>query len=53
MYVDEMKHFVECLAEGRSTTLPIPDAAALMQVVFAAKESSAQGRVVSIGKAAR
>ncbi len=50
MYVDEMKHFVECRAEGRPTTLPIPDAASLMKVVFAAKESSAQGMVISIGK---
>lgn len=53
MYVDEMKHFLNCLVEHRPTTLPIPDAAALMQVVFAAKESSAQGKVVSVGKAAQ
>lgn len=52
MYVDEMKHFLECLAEQRPTTLPIPEAAALMQVVFAAKDSSAQGKMISVGAAA-
>jgi predicted dehydrogenase len=52
MYVDEMKHFLECLAEQRPTTLPIPEAAALMQVVFAAKDSSAQGKAISVGTAA-
>jgi len=52
MYVDEMKHFLDCLAERRPTTLPIPEAAALMQVVFAAKDSSAQGKMISVGAAA-
>ncbi len=49
MYVDEMKHFLDCLAEQRPTTLPIPEAAALMQIVFAAKDSSAQGKMISVG----
>jgi predicted dehydrogenase len=48
MYVDEMKHFVDCLKQKRRTVLPIPEAAALMQVVFAAKASSAQGKMVSV-----
>jgi predicted dehydrogenase len=52
MYVDEMRHFLECLADQRPTTLPIPEAAALMQVVFAAKDSSAQGKMISVGAAA-
>jgi predicted dehydrogenase len=53
MYVDEMKHFLDCLAERRPTTLPIPEAATLMQVVFAAKDSSAQGKMISVGAAVR
>jgi predicted dehydrogenase len=52
MYIDEMKHFLECLAEQRPTTLPIPEAAALMQVVFAAKDSSAQRKMISVRTAA-
>jgi len=49
MYVDEMKHFLECLRENRTTTLPIPEAAALMQVVFAAKTSAAQEKTIVVG----
>ncbi len=52
MYLDEMKHFLECLKEGRPTILPIPEAAALMSVVFAAKESSAQGKAITVNEAA-
>jgi predicted dehydrogenase len=46
MYVDEMKHFLGCLADGRPTMLPIPEAAALMRVVFAAKVSAEQGKTI-------
>jgi predicted dehydrogenase len=52
MYVDEMKHFLECLVEQRPATLPIPEAAAVMQVVFAAKDSSALGKMISVGATA-
>jgi predicted dehydrogenase len=52
MYVDEMKHFLECLAEHRATTLPISDAVSVMRVVFAAKESSEQEKMVPVGGAA-
>jgi len=49
MYVDEMKHFLECLRERRPTMLPIAEAVALMRVVFAAKASSEQGKMVVVG----
>jgi len=49
MYVDEMKHFLECLAEHRATTLPISEAVNVMRVVFAAKESSEQEKMVAVG----
>jgi len=48
MYVDEMKHFLECVEHKRPTALPMPEAAALMQVVFAAKTSSQMGRMVNV-----
>lgn len=51
MYVDEMKHFLECLVENRPTTLPIPEAAAVMRIVFAAKTSSEQSKMVAVGEA--
>ena len=51
MYVDEMKHFLDCLAEQRATTLPIPEAAAVMRIVFAAKTSSQQGKTVAVAEA--
>jgi predicted dehydrogenase len=45
MYVDEMKHFIECVASGRPTMLPVPEAVAVMQIAFAAKTSAREGRV--------
>jgi predicted dehydrogenase len=47
MYVDEMKHFIDCVAAGRPTALPIPEAMAVMQIAFAAKTSAREGRVVA------
>ncbi|HUA13871.1 MAG TPA: Gfo/Idh/MocA family oxidoreductase [Verrucomicrobiae bacterium] len=49
MYIDEMNHFLTCLRENRPPTLPIPDAASLMQVVFAARSSSEQGKMIDVG----
>lgn len=48
MYVDEMQHFLDCLGAGSLTMLPIPEAAALMQIVFAAKVSSQQGKMIAV-----
>lgn len=48
MYVDEMKHFVNCVNEGKASVLPIPDAAALMRVLFAAKKSAREKKMVSV-----
>jgi predicted dehydrogenase len=46
MYVDEMKHFIDCVASGSPTALPIPEATAVMQIALAAKTSARDGRVV-------
>ena len=43
MYVDEMRHFLECVRGRKQSELPIPEAAAVMQIAFAAK-ASARGR---------
>jgi predicted dehydrogenase len=50
MYVDEMRHFIECVQRRRSTVLPIPEAVAVMQIVFAAKISAREGRLIAIGR---
>jgi predicted dehydrogenase len=47
MYVDEMKHFVQCVREQAPTMLPIPEAVAVMQIAFAAKASAREGRLVT------
>jgi predicted dehydrogenase len=48
MYLDEMKHFIDAVASRRPTTLPIPEAVAVMQIAFAAKASAREGRVIPI-----
>jgi predicted dehydrogenase len=46
MYVDEMKHFMDCVASECPTVLPIPEAVAVTQIAFAAKISAREGRLV-------
>jgi len=53
MYVDEMKHFLDCVAENRATTLPIAEAAAVMRIVFAAKASAQEEKTVHVGGAGK
>ncbi len=50
MYLAEMEHFLDCVQQRRSTTLPIPEAVSVMQIAFAAKASGREGRLVSIAK---
>lgn len=52
MYIDETKHFLDCLERKQPTALPIPEAAKLMQVLFAAKSSVTQGRMIAVAKGA-
>jgi predicted dehydrogenase len=47
MYLDEMQHFLDCVRNRRQSLLPISEAVAVMQIVFAAKESARQGKLVS------
>lgn len=51
MFVDEMKHFLDCMEKKNPTALPIPEAASLMQVVFAAKKSSQLGNMINFADA--
>jgi len=47
MYLDEMRHFIDCIEARKQTVLPVTDAARIMQVVFAARASARDGRPVS------
>lgn len=47
-YVDELRHLLACLQSGTPTMLPVADAAALMQVVFAARASSQREAMVDV-----
>jgi predicted dehydrogenase len=50
MYVDEMQYFLECVRERRETMLPVAAAARLMDLVFAAKRSAAEKRMITLGE---
>lgn len=48
MYVDELRHFLNCVHTGSQTTLPVSDAIEVMRIVFAAKASTACGCMVRV-----
>ncbi|MBI3475466.1 MAG: Gfo/Idh/MocA family oxidoreductase [Acidobacteria bacterium] len=48
MYLDEMQHFLDSVQQRTATTLPIAEAARVMTLVFAAKCSASEGRVVAL-----
>lgn len=48
MYIDEMRHFLDCVRKSRATTLPVTDAMEVMRVVFAAKASAHSGCLISV-----
>lgn len=49
MFVDELKHFLECISQNKQTVLPISDAIKLMNVVFTAKASAKSGQTMCVG----
>jgi predicted dehydrogenase len=48
MYRGELEHFVGCVQQGTSPVLPIPEAAQLVRLVAAARESAASQRMVAV-----
>jgi predicted dehydrogenase len=52
MYVDELNHFLRCLAGAETSTLDVDDAARVLDVALAAKESAATARVMVFDRAA-
>ncbi len=54
MYVDEMRHFVRCLAGEEKPAQDVLEGRRVLEVALAAKESAATGRVVELeGKPGR
>jgi predicted dehydrogenase len=47
MYVDELNHFLRCLAGTERPALDVHDAARVLDVALAAKASSQSGRVIA------
>ncbi len=48
MYIDEMRHFLDCVGERKETILPVAEAVRVMDLVFAAKQSASEGRVIAL-----
>ena len=48
MFVDEMRHFLECAAEGRPTDIPLADGIAVLDVALGAKQSAETGEHVAL-----
>jgi predicted dehydrogenase len=48
MYMEEMRHFLECVRTRQRTTQPILEAVVVMQIVFASKSSAREGRLVPL-----
>jgi predicted dehydrogenase len=50
MYIDEMKHFLRCLAGAEEPELGVLEAAKVLRIALAAKESACQQRWIDLGK---
>ncbi len=49
MYIEEMRHFLDCIADGTETTLAADEAVLVMHVALAAKRSADSGRFERTG----
>jgi predicted dehydrogenase len=49
MYLDEMKHFLACLAGSEKPQLDAAQAAKVLRIALAAKESAREGRWIELG----
>ena len=45
MFIDELKHFLECISQNKQSVLPISDAIKLMRLVFTAQDSAKFGHI--------
>lgn len=49
LFLDELAHFLACVAEGGTPAVPLADAAMSLGVALGARESLRSGRVVELG----
>jgi predicted dehydrogenase len=49
MYLDEMRHFLKCLAREEKPTADVREGKRTLQVAVAAKASSACGETIQLG----
>jgi predicted dehydrogenase len=50
MYLDEMRHFLDCVRDRKKTIMPVAEAARVMELVFAAKKSAHEKRVIDLNQ---
>jgi predicted dehydrogenase len=50
MYIDELKHFIECARLRKRTVMPISEAITVTQLALAAKQSALEGKLISLRK---
>jgi len=48
MYIDEMKHFIKCIAGDEKPLLDVFDATRVLEIALAAKESARKGSVIKL-----
>lgn len=48
MFMDEMKHFLECVRNRKETMIPIAEGAKSLEIALAAKKSSSTGKVINL-----
>jgi predicted dehydrogenase len=48
MYVEEMKHFLDCVQNGKQTITDIHSGVKILQAILAAKESARDGQIKKI-----
>ena len=52
MYLDELRHFLDCVRAGTSTTLPVAEGAEVARIALAARRSALTGARVELGRPA-
>ena len=52
MYVDELRHFLDCVRDGGAAALPVAEAAEVTRIALAARRSARTGARVELGRAA-
>jgi hypothetical protein len=52
MYIEETRHFLECLAKRCPTVNPVAEGVAVLRAALGAREASRTGRKIALRRAA-